>query len=242
MGTGVFARRRLEERLVGLGGDQGDVVVLLVGTVGANFVDDGGDQLARRQGVVTAEGGDEAGLAEFLEVGVEGFGDTVGIEDESVAGEEKGFADFAIPVVECAEDSGRGVEGLDGGIGAEDEPAEVATVGVAEAARGVIVFGEEESGEGAVWRVFAEELIDGTKEAVRVVSMNGALAAEIGLEVGHEERGGDALAGDVANDKTEASVAEAEEVVIITADLAGLMTDAGVIEGSEFRKSLREKA
>jgi len=72
--------------------------------------------------------------------------------------------------------------------------------------------------------------------------MDGALAAEIGLEIGHEESGGDAFAGDVADDEAEAVVTEAEEVVIVATDLAGLMANAGVVECSELGEILRKEA
>ncbi len=77
----------------------------------------------------------------------------------------------------------------------------MAAVDVANAPGKFVVFGEEKGGERAAGRVFAEELIDGTEKVLRVVPRNGALAAEIGLQVGHEQSRGDAFAGDVADDE-----------------------------------------
>jgi len=230
------------QRLEDFGCDQGDVVVLCMGAVLADVVDNGGNEFAGREGMVAAERGDEAFFAKLFEGGIEGFGDAVGVKGESVARVELALANFAIPIVEGTEDSGGGVQGFDGGIGAENQRGEMAAVGEAEAARGVVVFGEEERGKGTIGRIFAEQLIDGAEEAERIVAMDGALAAEIGLEIGHEQRGGDAFAGDVADDKAETIVAEAEEVVIIAADLACLMADSGVIERGKFGKILREEA
>src|SRR5216684_3113553 len=51
---------------------------------------------------------------------------------------------------------------------------------------------------------------------------HGAEAAQIGLQVGHQERGGDPFAGDVCDDEAEATFAEVEEVVIVVADLTSL--------------------
>src|SRR5712664_1812750 len=111
----------------------------------------------------------------------------------------------------------------------------MAAIGVTQAACGVIVFGEEESGEGAVRRIVAKELVHGAQEALWLVESDGALAAQIGLKIGHEESGGDSLSGNVANDEAEALAAEIQEVVIITADFAGLDAQAGVFEGLERR-------
>lgn len=107
-------------RLEDFGGDQGDVVVLFVGTEVAEFGDDGGEKVAGRERLVAAEGGDEALFAKLFESGTEGFGDAVGVQSEDVAGVELALADFAVPIVEGAEDGGSGVQGFDGGIGAED--------------------------------------------------------------------------------------------------------------------------
>ena len=69
----------------------------------------------------------------------------------------------------------------------------------------------------------------------------GELAAEVGLEVRHEQRGGDAFAGDVADDEAEAVVAEGEEVVVVAADVTGLDAEAGVVEGLERGQRLGEE-
>src|SRR5216684_657840 len=98
----------------------------------------------------------------------------------------------------------------------------MAAIGVAQAAGGVIVFGEEESGEGAVGCVVAKELVDGAKEALGLVEGDGALAAQVGLQVSHQEGGGDAFPGDVADDETDALAAEIQEVVIIAINFASL--------------------
>jgi hypothetical protein len=106
----------------------------------------------------------------------------------------------------------------------------VAAIGEAKDARGVVVFGEEERGVGAVRGVFAEELIDGAEQMIGLVPGDGAEAAQVGLQVSHQERGGDAFAGNVGYDEAETVLAEIEEVIVIAADLAGLDADAGVIE------------
>jgi hypothetical protein len=52
---------------------------------------------------------DESGLAVFVAIFVEGFGDAVGVEGEGVARVKGSFSDFAIPFFENAEDGGGGV-------------------------------------------------------------------------------------------------------------------------------------
>lgn len=117
----------------------------------------------------------------------------------------------------------------------------MAAVDVADAAGDVIVYGEKQRREGTAWGVFAKKLIDGAEKTLRVVASNDALAAKIGLQIGHEQGGGDALAGNIADDEAEAVVAEAEKVVVVAADLAGLMANSSVIEGAELGEVLREE-
>src|ERR1700674_874463 len=116
----------------------------------------------------------------------------------------------------------------------------MATVGVAEQAYGVVIFGEEKRGEGAVGGVFAEELIHGAQDMIGLLPGDGAETAKIGLQVGHQERGGDAFAGDVGDDEGEGTLTEVEEVIIVAANLASLDADAAVFESGERREGLRE--
>src|SRR5229473_1915572 len=117
----------------------------------------------------------------------------------------------------------------------------MAAVGIAQAAGGVVVFGEEEGGECAVGSVVAKELVDGAKEALGLVKGDGALAAQIGLKIGHQEGSGDAFSGDVADDKTDALASEIQEVVIIATDFASLDAQASIFESFEGGLSLREE-
>ena len=205
-----------------------------------DFVDDASEGGLRRERAMAAQAIEEAQLAEFVASAVEGFGDAVGVEGEEVAAGKLAFADFAIPLFENAEDGGGGVEARYGIVATEKKSREMAAVGVAEQANGVIVFGEEKRGVGAVGCVFAEELVYGAQQTVGRLLGNGAEAPQIGLQVGHQERGGDSFAGDVCYDEANAALAEIEEIVIVTADLAGLDADARVFESSERRQGLRE--
>src|SRR5882762_3545388 len=187
------------------------------------------------------QGFDQALFAELLVGGVVGFGDAVGVESKSVTQTKLTLSNFAIPILEDSQHRGGGLEALDGVIAVEQKSGEMAAIGIAQAACRVVVFGEEEGGEGAVGSVVAKELVHGAQEALRLIQSDGALAAEIGLQIGHQESGGDSFSGDVADDEAEAVAPETEEVVVITTDFAGLNTKAGVFEGFERWLLLREE-
>src|SRR6266550_6931870 len=106
----------------------------------------------------------------------------------------------------------------------------MAAIGVTQAAGGVVVFGEKEGGERAVGSVVAEELVHGTQQALGLIESDGALAAQIGLEIGHQESGGDSFSGNVPDDEAEPLLAEIQEVVIIATDFAGLHAKARIFE------------
>ena len=124
----------------------------------------------------------------------------------------------------------------------EDDAGEVTAVDVAESAGGVVVVGEEDGGVGGVGGVLEEEAVDGLEEELGPVAGKGELAAKVGLEIGHEQGGGDAFAGDVADDEAEPMAVEGEEVVVVAADVTGLDAGSGVVEGFEGRQGLREEA
>ena len=204
------------------GDDEGDVVVLLVGAEALDFFNDGSQGRLAGGFAMPLEGVDEALFTELLVGGVIGFGYTVGVKSKGVATGQVAFAYGAIPILEDTEDSGGGVEALDGAIAAKHQAGEMAAIGIAQAASGVVIFAKEESGERAVGGVVAKEMVHGAHEALGLIESDGALAAKIGLQIGHQESGGDAFSRDVADDEAEAAAAEIEEIVIVSANLVGL--------------------
>src|SRR5258706_14474646 len=188
------------------------------------------------------QGFDQALFAELLVGGVVGFGDTVGVESKSVTQTKLTLSNFAIPILEDSQHRGGSLEALDGVIAVEQKCGEMAAIGIAQAACRVVVFGEEKGGEGAVGSVVAKELVHGAQEALRLIQSDGALAAEIGLQIGHQESGGDSFSGDVADDEAEALLAEIQEVVIIAADFESLDADSRVFQGLERRGGFGGKA
>src|SRR5467141_2986532 len=187
------------------------------------------------------QGFDQALFAELLFGGVIGFGDAVGVESESVTQTKLTFSNFAIPILEDSQHRGGGLQALDGVIAVEQKSGEMAAIGITQVACRVVVYGEEEGGEGAVGSVVAKELVHGAQEALRLIQSDGALTAEIGLQIGHQKSGGDSFSGNVADDEAEPLLAEIQEIVIIAADFAGLNAKAGVFEGFQRRLRLREK-
>src|SRR5467141_252709 len=187
------------------------------------------------------QGFDQALFAELLFGGVIGFGDAVGVESESVTQTKLTFSNFAIPILEDSQHRGGGLEALDGVIAVEQKSGEMAAIGITQAACRVVVFAEEKGGEGAVGSVVAKELVHGAQEALRLIQSDGALAAEIGLQIGHQESGGDSFSGNVADDEAEPLLAEIQEVVIIAADFESLDADSRVFQGLERRECLREE-
>src|SRR5258708_2395825 len=139
------------------------------------------------------QGFDQALFAELLVGGVVGFGDAVGVEGEGVSRVKLAFSNFAFPILEDSQHRGGGIESFHGVVAAEKKCGQVAAVGVAQTAGSVVVLGEEKSGEGAVGSVVAEELVHGAQETLRLVQSDGALAAQVGLKIGHQESGGDSF-------------------------------------------------
>ena len=217
------------------GDDEGDVVVLLVGAEALDLFDDGCEGLAGSPCFVLSQGCDKALLTELFSRRVEGFGYAVGVERQRVPSGDLAFLDRRVPFFEQTEHCGSRVEALDLAVAAEEDGTEVAAVGVAESAGGVVVVGEEDGGVGGVGGVLEEEAVDGLQEELRLVARECELTAEVGLKIRHQKSGGDAFAGDVADDKAESLMAEGEEVVVVAADVAGLDADAGVVKGFEGR-------
>jgi len=75
-----------------------------------------------------------------------------------------------------------------------------------------------------------------------LVERDGALAAYIGLQIGHQQSRRDAFAGNVANHEADAVRPKREKVVVVAADVARRKTDAGKLERFENGEILREEA
>jgi len=86
------------------GDDQRDVIMLFVRSKSSNLMQDRAQQFFTRQASMSPQCFDQLSLAKFLSRIVIGFGDSVGIEHEYVAGEDLAFLRGAIPLLEEAEE------------------------------------------------------------------------------------------------------------------------------------------
>src|SRR5215831_1787096 len=100
-------------------------------------------------------------------------------------------------MVEEPKNRGGGAEPFQRAVSPKKQSRQVAAIGIAKEARRVIVLREEERSVIAVRSVFEKQLIHRTQKLVRLLRSVGALAAQIGLQVGHQQRGGHAFPGDV---------------------------------------------
>src|SRR6516164_5624056 len=94
----------------------------------------------------------------------------------------------------------------------------MAAVRVAQLARAIIVFGEEESSVIPLGRVFVKQLVHRAKKSFGLFPSRRALAAQSRLEVGHEQSGPDTFARYVCYYQTEPPAAKIKKVVIVSTD------------------------
>src|SRR6185295_14612266 len=117
----------------------------------------------------------------------------------------------------------------------------MATIHIAEATSSIIVFRKEQRRVRAFGRVLIKEPVNRTEEPLQFVNRDRALSAQVGLQVGHQEGGGNSLSRDVPNHKSNPATTQIEKVVIITADLPGLNTYTRVVQRGKRWQRLREK-
>src|SRR5215469_6347396 len=117
----------------------------------------------------------------------------------------------------------------------------MAAIRVAHAPGAVVVLREEQGRERCIRCVRAKKLVDCLQEAFGRVDGGRALAAQIGLQVRHQQRRRDSLPRNIADHQSKALAAKIHVVVIIPADLSSLDADARVIQSLERRLRLREE-
>src|SRR5579863_607556 len=90
-------------------------------------------------------------------------------------------------------------------------------VRVAQLARMIVVFSEEEGGVVTLSGIPVKRLMHGSQEPLRLLPRRRALAAQIRLEIGHQQSGRHALVDDIANHQPKPSIAQIKEVVVVAA-------------------------
>src|SRR5882762_3053384 len=168
-----------------LGNDQRDVVVLFLRAELLNLSNNRVHRALRRKPAIAPQRFNQAPFAEFLLLRVVGFGDAISVKRERVSSAKPALANRAIPFLEDPQHGRRGLEPFQSVIAPEEQSGEMPAIRVAQTPRVVVIFGEEKRGERTVRRIFAKELVHGAQEALRLVHGNGALAAQIRLQICH---------------------------------------------------------
>ena len=107
-------------------------------------------------------------LAKFFAAIVNRLRDAVGIEGEQVSGSELELGELALPILKQTQQGCRGMETAAGVVWAKNQAGEVSAVGVAQASRVIVLFGEEKRSVGAVDGVLEKETVDGAQEKFRM--------------------------------------------------------------------------
>src|SRR6476620_4588855 len=118
----------------------------------------------------------------------------------------------------------------------------MSAVRVAQTSRSIVELRIEKGRVGVVGRTLVKEPVDRLQKALGLVDRSRALTAQMGLKVGHEQRGRHALPGDVADDQTQPVSPEIEKIVVIAAHPARLDAGACVLKGAHCRKSLGKES
>src|SRR6185503_16241898 len=169
-------------------------------------------------------------LAIFFIHIVKGFGYAIRVECQCVSVEEFPFPYRAVPLFKQSQHSRCGIEPVNGAIAPNQKSAKMTAIRVAQAAGIVVIFTKEQRGVRAISRILVEELVHRSQESLRLIQSDRALAAQVRLQVGHQESGGDAFADDVADHQAKPVRTKVNEIVIIPADLTSLNANTCVVE------------
>ena len=111
-------------------------------------------------------------------------------------------------------------------------------IGVSQAPARIIVFGEKQGGVRAIACVSTEDFVYRPQQIAERRPQQLTMDPKVSLEIRHQQRGGDAFAGNVARDEPETPVANVKEIEVVAADRAGLATGASVVKRDDRREGL----
>jgi hypothetical protein len=111
---------------------------------------------------------------------------------------QRGFLGQAMPLFEKAENGSGGSKPLDSSIRPQEDRGIVSAIRIEKATRSVIIVGEEKSGEVSAGGGLTELRIDATELECDVARGDGTATAKVGLQVSHQQGGGDAFPRDIA--------------------------------------------
>ncbi len=223
--------------------DQGDVVVL--GGPGFECADGRDDPVAEGAGglgAVAAEDLLQPSLAELLIGNVDRLRDAVGEDDEDVARRKRrGRLPVGDPR-DRPEGRAGGTQPFDGARRPKEHRSIVPGVDPGQGSRLLVEDRPEERGEAVRFRERVELRVEIRGEARGAVLGQRHEAAERALQAGHEQGGGQAFSGDVADGDAGAAGFEREEVVVIAGDPARRAAEAVAIQSPDLRVAAREEA
>ena len=145
------------------------------------------------------QGFQQAPFAKFLARMVKGLGCAVGVKHEGVAWEELALLNRAIPFLKQSHHGGCWLEPFRSIVAPQEECGWVTAIRVAQLARSIVVFSEEDGCVVAFGGVLIKQLIHRSQESLRLLTSRRALAAQICLEICHQKSSGHALACDIAD-------------------------------------------
>src|SRR6516225_3985106 len=114
----------------------------------------------------------------------------------------------------------------------------MSTIGVAQLSCRVVVVGKEKRRVGTVAGVVVEDAVYRSEQYLRPIEGQGRLASQAGLQIRHQQSGGDPLAGDIADDQRQPLRPEIQKVEIIPPNLPCLQAHTCILDGFQLRLNL----
>ena len=114
-------------------------------------------------------------------------------------------------------------------------------IGIAQPPASIVVFREKQRRVSALRRVGEEQLVHRLEKTLRLVDGHRALAAQVRLQIRHQQRPRDSLARDIADHQPQPVPPQAQKVVVIAAHLPRLDASAAIFERLERWQHLREQ-
>src|SRR5271156_5279672 len=178
---------------------------------------------ARRQGLHANRGLLEPRYAELLAVDILRLDQPVAVADEQRIARHRDDALFVIVVLDDPENHAAFIEVQRFGR-TQQERGKVSGVAVAQRACGTVVHRNKERREAVVTRIAHQMLVEPRYEfrgAQPLAARRQHLAAQRRLQAGHQQRGGNSLAGNIGDGDSHLGGADLNEIVVIAADRAG---------------------
>ncbi len=221
---------------------QCDVILLVARAQGAYFVRDSFYGSLAGLVAIMAKPLNQVSLTKLFTTVIYGFGNAIRVKGEQVSRRECDIGELALPILEKTYQSCCGVEPAHGVVRAQNKAREMAAVSVMKAACFCVVVSEKQRGVSAFDGIPVEQLVDRTQKEFRLRQDEGALAAQVGLQIGHEQGSGDPFPRDISDHESEALLPEIEKVKVVSADLASLAAQTGIFKCLHLRMHLGEEA